>query len=106
MKEAKIALIKIDVEGRELQVLKGARSTFAKHMPAILFEQEASQIVAGSSEVVKFLEGLDYGFFTIKKNFYFGEGIFSKVVGLALRTLLGEQPDFVEINDFERKFII
>ena len=102
--EAKIALIKIDVEGHELQVLKGAKKTLAEHMPAILFEQEASQIVAGSSEVVKILEELGYGFFTIKKNFYFGEGVFSKVVGLVLRTLLGEQLDFVEINEFERKF--
>lgn len=37
-KRFKPALIKIDVEGAEVLVLKGARETLAKHKPALLFE--------------------------------------------------------------------
>lgn len=104
LNDENVSLIKIDVEGHELKVLKGAKNTLCKNMPAILFEQQASDIADGSSEVIKFLEELGYSFFTIKKNFYFGEGIVSKFAGLTLRTLLGEQYDFVEINEFKKVF--
>ena len=104
MNNTTIALIKLDVEGHELKVLQGAKNTLSKNKPAILFEQQASDIVDGSSEVVKLLGKLGYDFFTIKKNFYFGEGIFSKIASLTLRTLLGEQFDFVEIKEFKKVF--
>ena len=104
MKGEDIALIKIDVEGHELKVLTGAINVLSKNMPAILFEQQASEIIDGSSGVVKYLEELGYGFFTIKENFYFGEGVFSKISSLVLRTLFGERLDFVEINEFKKVF--
>jgi FkbM family methyltransferase len=42
LKDASVALVKIDVEGHELNVLKGAKDTISRNMPAILFEQSAS----------------------------------------------------------------
>ncbi len=45
LKDASIALIKIDVEGHELNVLKGAKNTILTHVPAILFEQKSSVVV-------------------------------------------------------------
>ena len=104
MNNTTIALIKLDVEGHELKVLEGAKNTLSKNKPAILFEQHPSDIVNGSSDVVMFLQELGYDFFTIKKNFYFGGGILSKVAGLTLRTLLGEQFYFVEIKEFKKIF--
>ena len=69
-----------------------------------MFEQQASDIIDGSSEAVKLLEKHGYEFFTIKKNFYFGEGVFAKIASLTLRTLFGEQSDFVEIKKFKKVF--
>ena len=36
------ALIKIDVEGAELQVLEGAKRTITQHKPTVIFEHGAS----------------------------------------------------------------
>ena len=100
LKDASIALIKIDVEGHELNVLKGARAIILKNMPAILFEQHASEIVDGSSKVIKYLEEIGYEFFTIKTNFYFGDSVVAKLISLAFTSLFGERLDFVKVNAF------
>lgn len=103
-KDASVALIKIDVEGHELNVLKGAKDTILKNMPAILFEQSASEIIDGSSSVIKYLEDLGYEFFIIRKNFHFGESVVARILGLAFRLLFGERLDFVKIKSFKTKF--
>lgn len=104
LKDASIALIKIDVEGHELNVLKGAKVTISKNMPAILFEQSASEIIDGSSSVIKYLEELGYEFFAIKKNFYCGESVVAKFFSLACRLLFGERLDFVKVKAFRKTF--
>lgn len=48
-------LIKIDVEGAELQVLHGARQTLATHLPAVLFEATKDR-----AESHEFLNELGY----------------------------------------------
>ena len=102
IKDANIALVKIDVEGHELNVLKGAKCIISRNMPAILFEQCASEIVDGSSQVIKYLEELGYEFFTIKKNFYCGESVVGKLISLACQSLFGERLDFVKVNEFRK----
>lgn len=104
LKDADIALIKIDVEGHEINVLNGAKNTIIKNMPAILFEQHASEIIDGSSFVVKFLEELGYEFFTIKKNFYYGDSVVAKISSLACQTVFGERLDFVKVKKFKKTF--
>lgn len=58
-----INLIKIDVDGFDYQVLKGAENTIKKHRPIIMFElMEETLNMAGynSNDVLKFVEDLDY----------------------------------------------
>jgi FkbM family methyltransferase len=61
----RIDFVKIDVEGLELQVLRGARTLLQRHRPAVLFEvNERALARAGASgaEVVRFLGELGYRF--------------------------------------------
>lgn len=75
-----IAVIKIDVEGAELEVIEGLRGTLAQHRPAILFELfpnfTGSPRVRSSEErcaanrsradrLEQLFEGLGYGIFQI-----------------------------------------
>ncbi len=104
LKDASVALIKIDVEGHELRVLKGAKTTISREMPAILFEQGAAEITEGSSSVIRYLDEIGYEFFEIKKNFDFGDNLISKIFSLACRSLFGEQLYFVKVKTFRQKF--
>ncbi len=57
-----IALMKIDVEGFEPHVLRGARKTIRKHQPLILIEQLQSEFVNGSTESIEALSQEGYIF--------------------------------------------
>jgi FkbM family methyltransferase len=58
----RVSLIKIDVEGGELGVLRGAAATLAKHRPAILCEidNREGRFGVGKDELADFLQGLGY----------------------------------------------
>jgi FkbM family methyltransferase len=65
----KISLIKIDVEGGELGVMKGATSILQKDKPTLIFEcgRGASEFYGTRPEdVFGFLKGLNYQIFTLK----------------------------------------
>jgi len=64
----KIDLIKIDVEGAELMVLNGGKSTIAKHRPILFleFNEKAFQTAGYSSaDILTFLEAFGYRFYKI-----------------------------------------
>lgn len=58
--ESHINLIKIDVEGHELQVLNGARKTIERNSPIILFEQHADEFKDDTSSVIECLRSMGY----------------------------------------------
>lgn len=57
---ANVCLIKIDVEGLELSVLKGAEQTIRKCRPIIVFEQLHDEFDGDESPTIRFLRQLDY----------------------------------------------
>jgi len=57
-----IQLIKIDVEGYEINVLKGGVKTIKMHQPVIVLEQHADEFVNGSTPSLTFLAELGYKF--------------------------------------------
>lgn len=63
-----LALIKIDVEGFEFQVLKGLQKTLKKHKPRIIFEYDSHYWVKTGctiAECCSYLEQMGYQFYQI-----------------------------------------
>jgi len=56
----RIGLIKIDVEGLELPVLRGATKVIENNRPVILFEQHPSDFHDGTSAVLDYLVSIGY----------------------------------------------
>ena len=71
-KHLNIKLIKIDTEGHEAKVLRGAIKTIKENKPLILFEQQKNDYKEGKSEVVEILKKIGYNNFLIieKSNFF------------------------------------
>jgi FkbM family methyltransferase len=58
----KVALIKVDVEGHELAVFRGAVRTLTESRPVLVFECEARHLTKHTPrDVFAFLEGMGYG---------------------------------------------
>lgn len=67
----RVDLIKIDVEGAELDVLRGGQQTLAHYRPHLIIEvQNETSGSAGyaADEILSFLEPMGYSFFTIGRN--------------------------------------
>lgn len=87
-----ISLIKIDTEGFEARILRGARGVIAANRPIIIFELSPGDFdTHGASEVVKILEGQGYSFVSIVKNFQLGRSAIGRLASFFCRTLLGEK---------------
>lgn len=61
-----VGMIKIDVEGHELAVLRGAADTLARNRPALMVEAEQRHHPNAVVEITKLLQGLGYaGYFDL-----------------------------------------
>ncbi|MDG4664234.1 FkbM family methyltransferase [Mycobacterium sp. 236(2023)] len=99
-----ISLVKIDVEGHELDVLRGAVSTIDSARPVIVFEQGEEEIRDGTSAAIDFLRNKGYGFYTIENNFYLGRRLGARQLSFFLRILFGFRKIVRRTNFFEKRF--
>ena len=58
-----VALVKIDVEGHEEQVLRGAEALLRRHRPVVILEQNEDVVVDGTSPSLELLKSLGYRHF-------------------------------------------
>jgi FkbM family methyltransferase len=68
----RLDLIKIDVEGHELQVLRGAEQTLRRHRPILLVEIEQRHHGEPVTDIMSYIESLGYvGFFLNRESLNF-----------------------------------
>ena len=83
--------IKIDVEGADLDVLKGARETILRHQPLVLTEFNTFEGGLNNEiELLELVKDLEYGIFGFQEAPSDSSGKFS------LQRFLGQGEDLVE----------
>lgn len=82
-----IALIKIDVEGHELNVLKGGRNTIKKNSPLLLIEFQGEH----RNEIINFVKSLLYDkFYVVKRTGFYHDFKTHNIIFLrAIKMILG-----------------
>ncbi len=98
--DKQIGLIKIDVEGHEIHVLKGAKHIINTHKPIILFEQNADEITNGSSETIEFLRAHKYKFAVMIDAHSYGSSVFGKAVSYLHKLMFGHRLRLVDQDSF------
>ena len=71
-KHSNISFMKIDVEGHELMVLQGAKSTIIQHKPMIALEMHFKKDIKNNVEILDLLEELGYQQTYILRYRFFG----------------------------------
>ena len=104
IKNKKISLIKIDVEGHEKKVISGSYKTIKKNRPVILFEQSVHEIKSGTSDAIELLKSMGYEFFVLEENFYLGDGRLNKLISRLMKDLFGAKFVIRKTEIFSKKF--
>ena len=101
----KADLIKIDVEGEELNVLKGMSNYLEKYKPIVIFECQEKEIINGSSKVINFLKNKKYSNFYSIDNFdKVNVNLFDRLVHVFKYVFYSRKKYIVKKNYFEKKF--
>jgi len=89
--EKPVSFIKIDTEGFEAEVLRGADETLKTHEPIVVFEQLKSEFIGGSTPAIQLLQRLGYRICWIGWPGRSGAAGASKLVGKLIGALLGRR---------------
>jgi FkbM family methyltransferase len=103
LKEKTIGLIKIDVEGHEAMVIRGAHNLITRNKPVILFEQLKSEFIGGTTSAIEEIRKFGYRFFIIEENFRLGDLLFFNLCSKILRFIFGSRVIIREVNIFEHR---
>jgi hypothetical protein len=96
-----IGLIKIDVEGLEAEVLRGAESTLRRCRPAVVFEQQADEIDDGDSQALALLRSFGYTRFLECAR---SPSTPVRPLTIALKVLFGETVYFRDVSRFRKTY--
>jgi FkbM family methyltransferase len=100
-----IRLIKIDVEGHELNVLRGASRILNRQKPIVIFEQQQHSDEAKSpAPSVVFLIENGYDILAVEENFNFGHGFIPKVFQKIFQSVFYQELSLVRMNDPGNRF--
>lgn len=100
----KIDLVKIDVEGHEINVLRGMSRYLKKNKPVIVFECQKREIINGTSKVIDFLKKHNYkNFYSIENNLSNNNNFFSRIFSL-IKFFIIRKKYIVKKDKFEEKF--
>ena len=98
-----ISMIKIDVEGHELEVMVGAENLIKKNKPLLIFEHNIGINKEQTLKINDFLEQLGYVIYLIQPNFNLFSNAFSKLIGGMMRFILGEKLIFQKTDKLPHK---
>jgi FkbM family methyltransferase len=90
-----LCFMKVDVEGFEPQVLRGAARTIAAHQPLIVLEQHEREFVDGTTECIAMLREAGYRFCWPRSSHGAKRGLARQFDGL--RNRLFGRPDLIEM---------
>ena len=94
-------LIKLDVEGHEIDALNGSHDFIKKFKPIISFEQHADDFINSSSPTTLFLSNLDYKFYIFESSF---NSYNSKLLRVLLKLIFNDTYKLIELTNFQPKF--
>ena len=97
----RVALLKIDVEGHEAAVIRGARAVLGRDRPVVVFEQLAAGIDGGSSPALDALRECGYSRFWTLQEFP-DSGL--RLLDALRRRITGGGLRMVEVQRLERRF--
>jgi FkbM family methyltransferase len=106
LKGPEIGLIKIDVEGAEINVLSGGKEILTRNKPVILFEQHLNDFHDGKSKVIDYLKGMGYSFYIIKttpiRSRY--NSVLKRVSNLFVELAAGRKYEIKQCENFKPDF--
>jgi FkbM family methyltransferase len=97
-----ITLIKIDVEGHELEVIKGAKRLITRNKPIIVFEHHLQNFKKGQSPTINFLKKNGYNKFAVVKPFYmisYNDNFLIKIIKNLKQIFFYKMKYVVQLNE-------